>query len=507
MTQAYDDDGNLELDGNGQPIPTAQPHWIDHIPIGFYVLEETACPYEQGYVQSAQVNIHVTETGDVQSFEMEDDFTAVDIWKYDTQNNDTIYKDSEAYLTLYRARLDDKGYPLIEDGLPQYDSEASIFTFRAATYQDGQEVAATGRVTPDAGGIHAIMKYDYDFRPIPNTYQGRYYYTENGTTRLEYLPVGYYVLTESSNPEGYATSGPILITIEDIGHLERIQYARMGDEPLKMEVSKVNVTGGKEVHGAKLTVYPVDDKGNIPDTPLVLHQPTKEGGYQDIEAVWVSGLDGRYTREDQTEGRIPEGFMPGDLKPHLIEYIPEGDYILREETTPYGFLQSVDVPFTVTDTGIIQKTEIRDEIPDGILEIIKSDTDRPDEKLSGVEFQLTNQTTGRVCETVMTDSRGQARFRPQPIGYMDREGNFQPYTYVCRETKAAAGHMLNLKPYEFQFEYIDEGTPIIVLDYHPSNDSNRVVTDKLLGDTGEMLEGAVLRIERRKDGESEAGRQ
>nr|WP_130789476.1 SpaA isopeptide-forming pilin-related protein [Lachnoclostridium pacaense] len=499
----YDDDGNLELDGNGQPIPTTQPHWIDHIPIGFYVLEETACPYEQGYVQSAQVNIHVTETGDVQSFEMEDDFTAVDIWKYDTQNNDTIYKDSEAYLTLYRARLDDKGYPLIEDGLPQYDAEASIFTFRAATYQDGQEVAATGRVTPDAGGNHAIMKYDYDFRPIPNTYQGRYYYTENGTTRLEYLPVGYYVLTESSNPEGYATSGPILITIEDIGHLERIQYARMGDEPLKMEVSKVNVTGGKEVHGAKLTVYPVDDKGNIPDTPLVLHQPTKEGGYQDIEAVWVSGLDGRYTREDQTEGRIPEGFMPGDLKPHLIEYIPEGDYILREETTPYGFLQSVDVPFTVTDTGIIQKTEIRDEIPDGILEIIKSDTDRPDEKLSGVEFQLTNQTTGRVCETVMTDSRGQARFRPQPIGYMDREGNFQPYTYVCRETKAAAGHMLNLKPYEFQFEYMDEGTPIIVLDYHPSNDSNRVVTDKLLGDTGEMLEGAVLRIERRKDGESE----
>ena len=97
------------------------------------------------------------------------------------------------------------------------------------------------------------MKYDYDFQPIPNTYQGRYYYTENGTTRLEYLPVGYYVLAESRNPEGYATSEPILITIEDIGHLERIQYAQMGDEPLRIEVSKVNITGGKEVHGAKLT--------------------------------------------------------------------------------------------------------------------------------------------------------------------------------------------------------------------------------------------------------------
>ena len=496
----YDDNGNLKLDGNGQPIPTPQPHWIDHIPVGYYVLEETACPYEQGYVQSADVNIHIEETGNVQSFEMADDFTAIDIWKYDTQNKDTIYKDSEAYLTLYRARLDDKGHPLIKDGIPQYDAGAGIFTFRAATYQDGQEVAATGRVTPDAAGNHAIMKYDYDFQPIPNTYQGRYYYTENGTTRLEYLPVGYYVLAESRNPEGYATSDPILITIEDIGHLERIQYAQMGDEPLRMEVSKVNITGGKEVHGAKLTVYPVDEKGDISDTPLILHQPAIEGGYQDIEASWISGLDGRYTQEDQAGGRIPEGFKPGDLRPHIIAYIPEGDYILREETTPYGFLQSVDIPFTVADTGIIQKTGMTDEIPDGILKIVKSDTDRPEEKLQGVEFQLTNQTTGRLCETVVTDTRGQALFQPKPIGYMDREGDFQPYTYVCRETKAAAGHMLNLKPYEFQFGYRDEETPLIELEYQPTNDSNRVVTDKLLGDTEEMLEGAVLRIERRKDG-------
>ena len=127
-------------------------------------------------------------------------------------------------------------------------------------------------------------------------------------------------------------------------------------------------------------------------------------------------------------GLIPAGFQPGDLKPHTLEYIPEGDYILREIITPYGFLQSVDIPFTIADSQVLQKTEMTDEIPDGILRIIKSDSDKPDEKLKGAEFCLVNQTTGAICGTVTTDQLGQAQFEPQPIGYMDRDGNFKPYT-------------------------------------------------------------------------------
>lgn len=495
----YDDNGNMKMDEHGEPVTTTEPHWIDHIPVGYYVLEETICPYEQGYVQSEAVNIDVLETGDVQSFEMEDDFTSIDILKYDTRNGDVIYGDSEAYLTLYRPILDEKGFPVLENGIPRYDETGRIFTFRAATYKDGQEVAATGRVVPDAGGNHPIIKYDYDFREIPGTYQGRYYYTEQGTVRLEYLPVGNYVLAETENPEGYATADPILINIEEKGHLKEIQYFKMGDKPLELEVSKVDITGGKEVNGAKLAIYPVDERGNVSEMPLVLHQPSEDGQYQDIEAVWISGLDGRYTEEDEYQGLIPPGFQPGDLKPHILEYIPEGEYILREITTPYGFLQSVDIPFTITDSRILQKTEMTDEIPDGILRIIKSDSDQPDEKLQGAEFCLVNQTTGSICGTVTTDQQGQAQFGPQPIGYVDRDGNFKPYTYVCSETKAAPGHMLTIEPYEFQFHYRNELTDIIVCEYNPANDTNRVVTDKLSGNTEEMLEGAVLRIERRTE--------
>ncbi|WP_319638569.1 SpaA isopeptide-forming pilin-related protein [Lacrimispora sp. 210928-DFI.3.58] len=495
----YDDDGNMKYDGGGNPIPTTKPHWIDHIPVGAYVLEETICPYEQGYVLSEAVNVDVLETGHVQSFQMEDDFTALDIRKYDTKNEDVIYKDSEAYLTLYHAKLDGEGQPELTDGMPSYEETERIFTFRAATYKDGQEVAATGRIVTDAAGNHPIIKYDYDFQTIPNTCQGRWYYTENAAVRLEYLPVGHYVLVETGNPKGYATAGPVLITVEDTGHLEKIQYTQMGDKPLSLEISKVNITGGKEVNGATLTIYPVNEDGTVSDEPLILHQPTENGEYQDITATWTSGLDGRYTQEDREAGMIPEGFEEGDQKPHVVEYIPEGSYILREETAPYGFLQSVDVPFAIIDTQLVQTAEMIDEIPDGILKITKTDADHPEETLSGADFQLENKTLGIHCQTVTTDEKGEAHFNPQPIGYMDQDGNFKPYTYLCTETKAAEGHMLTLKPYEFQFEYIDEKTALIPLEYYPANDSNRVVSEKLLGDTAEYLEGVTLRIERKQD--------
>ena len=255
--------------------------------------------------------------------------------------------------------------------------------------------------------------------------------------------MGSYILAEKETPSGYATADPILFEITDTGHLEKIHQVVMKDEPLSLVVSKNTITGGKEVAGAKLGIYPVDEEGTVSEKPLLLHIPEEEGRYRDEEAIWFTGTDGVYTEEENENGELPEGFEVGDLKPHLIEYIPVGSYILREEMTPYGFLQSVDIPFVIEDTREIQKKEMQDEIPEGGLTVIKHDADDADQVLEGAEFELFNQTLDISCEKQVTDEKGKAQFSSQPIGYLDQEGKFSPYDYLVKETKAAPGHMLS----------------------------------------------------------------
>ena len=71
--------------------------------------------------------------------------------------------------------------------------------------------------------------------------------------------------------------------------------------------------------------------------------------------------------------------------------------------TPYGFLQSVDLPFSVIDSRVIQKLEMKDEIPDGVLQVIKHDGDDHELLLEGAEFELFNKTLGISCQKAVTD--------------------------------------------------------------------------------------------------------
>ena len=101
-------------------------------------------------------------------------------------------------------------------------------------------------------------------------------------------------------------------------------------EPTTVEITKSDVTTGVELDGAKLTV--LDKEGNIVDQ-------------------WTSVKD----------------------QPHVIKRLTVGEeYTLREEIAPYGYLKATDVKFTLEDTAEIQKVEMKDEVPTGLLIINKN---------------------------------------------------------------------------------------------------------------------------------------
>ena len=138
--------------------------------------------------------------------------------------------------------------------------------------------------------------------------------SENQAHVIKELVVGKsYTLTETKPADGYVTAESISFTVENT---TEIQKHVMEDDVTKIMISKVDIAG-EELPGAKLSI--LDSDGNVVKS-------------------WVSGKE-----------------------PYYIEKLPIGEYILREESAPDGYLKAEDVKFTVEDTGEIQKVVMTDE--------------------------------------------------------------------------------------------------------------------------------------------------
>lgn len=138
-----------------------------------------------------------------------------------------------------------------------------------------------------------------------------------------------YTLIETLAPgsDGYVKSNSIQFRVDDNGH---IQHVVMQDDFTKLEISKADITTGKEVDGAMLEIWTADANGN-------------KG--RRVES-WTTGQDG-YDAQ-------------GNPNRHYIDYLAPGKYLLVETMAPEGYLLAEDVPFTITETGLLQKVQMFD---------------------------------------------------------------------------------------------------------------------------------------------------
>ena len=321
------------------------------------------------------------------------------------------------------------------------------------------------------------------------------------------LPHGKYYIQEVEHKPGYLPNDEVYSfdasytdqTLELLAFSEEIS-----NQPTITEVTKVDLTGGQEIEGAKMQI--LDQDGKVVEEwvskkephvvyalepgEYVLHEeqaPTEQGYVRAEDVKFVVEETGdvqkvkmeddhtkvSISKTDITDGKEIEGAklqildQDGEVveswttgEEHLIEYLPVGTYTLHEEAAVDGYIVANDVEFTVEETGEIQKVKMEDERAMGQLVIVKTDADSK-AALEGVEFVLMEKETGKEVERLKTGKDGKAVSSLLPIGTYENGTFKEPITYVLKETAALEGYEKTEEEWEIVFSYQNDKTPVI----------------------------------------------
>ena len=236
--------------------------------------------------------------------------------------------------------------------------------------------------------------------------------TDGSVVFVSDLPLGRYYVKELEAPKGYVRSD--LVFDVDAAYqgdaVKVIEFtAEFENKPIRVEISKTDITGDKELAGAELSV--LDEEGKVVET-------------------WTSEAG----------------------KTHMIEKLPVGRYTLREVTAPYGYKIANDVEFEVMETSEIQKVQMKDEYAVGRIIIDKTDEDTG-KAIAGVEFEIRDKD-GNVIETLVTDENGHAESSEFLICDYNEDGSVSGHIfYYVVETKAAEGYILDETFHEVVLSY------------------------------------------------------
>ena len=284
---------------------------FDEIPYGKYIVTEIAAP--SGYIFSdKKYDITIDEEGDEIPLTARNESTHLNVSKKD------IY-----------------GSELIGASMQILDSEGNIFTEWVSD-----------------GTIHTVTN----------------------------IPAGSYVLKETASPDGFVIATEIVFSIDEYNNVtvEKVDALStdengnatitMVDDTTKVCITKLDITGEKEVVGAKLQVK--DNNGNVVDE-------------------WISTNEAH-----EINGVLTAG----------------GTYTLHEEYAPDGYVVANDVTFTVDENGEVTKVTMYDDTTK--VKISKRDITN-DEELAGAILQVldgdgnvveewTSTTEPHYIETVLT---------------------------------------------------------------------------------------------------------
>ena len=468
-------------DNDGKVIDTwtsdGNPHSIKGLHEGWeYTLTETTAP--KGYVKAESIKFTVSTDKKDQTLVMKDkQFTAskkdvsgknyVEGAKLEVRDDQNRVVDSwtSTKEDHYVSGLEEgKTYRLVEAEAPKGYVKADDIFFTVSNEKKNESVIMKdSKITASKTDITGTKEIkgavltvtDNDGKVIDT-------WTSDGNPHaISGLHEGWeYTLTETTAPKGYVKAESITFTAGD-----KDQKLVMKDK--QVTITKTEVTGTKEIEGAKMTVK--DEAGKTVDTwtsgkeehyvsgleegkKYTLIEETAPDGYVKAESIEftvskekkneayimkdkqvtvtkteVSGTDevegAKMTVTDE-KGKTVDEWTSGKEE-HYVSGLEEGKtYTLIEETAPEGYVRAEKITFTVTNEKVDQEVNMFD----AQVKVSKTDALTGD-AVKGAEFTVFDKD-GNIVDKWTTDGTAHA------VSGLDAGSE-----YILKETKTPEGYM------------------------------------------------------------------
>lgn len=237
---------------------------------------------------------------------------------------------------------------------------------------------------------------------------GKYTTNSSGLATVSGLEDGVYVVTELSCPEGYRLDSTPQNVIVKSGELATVEFQ---DEKLaSIRIKKIDAVTKKGIYGVRFLVK--DEANN-----LIGEYSTDQDGYIELRDILTDGKS--------------------EIKLKVEEIAAAQGYVLDSTVRTLRIRRGETTELVVENTPVLGQIQV----------VKKSSQDNPvtnqlkGSLLQGAVFEIENAETGRIVDTITSDSRGIAASNPLPLG-----------RYFVREIKAPRFYQLNTQKVEVKLK-------------------------------------------------------
>ena len=237
---------------------------------------------------------------------------------------------------------------------------------------------------------------------------GKYTTNSAGLATVSGLEEGVYVVTELSCPEGYRLDNTPQNVIVKSGELATVEF--QNEKLASIRIKKIDAVTKKGIYGVRFFVK--DEANN-----LIGEYSTDQDGYIELRDILTDGKS--------------------EIKLKVEEIAAAQGYVLDSTVRTLRVRRGETTELVVENTPVLGQIQV----------VKKSSQDNPitnqlkGSLLQGAVFEIENAETGRIVDTITTDSRGIAASNPLPLG-----------RYFVRESKAPRFFQLNTQKAEVKLK-------------------------------------------------------